>query len=114
MNPPSPPPRLQFHLSYLIYLLTLSAVSLALLRRSLNGGGSWPMTAVISSYLAVLTAYFAFRLPVLLRRLTRHRAAARLRREEMSRYLSEKQRAARSQRDVPVSGDEAKQGGFSS
>jgi hypothetical protein len=77
-------PRIQFRLSYLIYLLTLVAVGFAVLRRVFEMEAGWQFNATMAAYVAVLTMYFALRFPILIRRLARSRHAIRARRAEMA------------------------------
>jgi hypothetical protein len=83
---------LQFRLSYLLYLLTLVALGSALLRRVLDIRGGWQFTAVMAVYLAALVAYFAIRVPLLVRRLGQQRRRDVARRAELKRMLDEARR----------------------
>ena len=87
-EPAARSPRFQFRLSYLVYLLTLVALGFALLRRVIDIGGGWRMNAGMAIYLAALTAYFAFRFPILVGRFRRRQQKLQARRAELSQHIS--------------------------
>lgn len=97
MNPDSPfRPRFQFRLSYLIYLLTVIALALAILRRLFDIGGGWQLNLVFVVYLAALTAYFSLRFPFLLRRLWQGRQRIAAQQASRQQFLDQARGRGRS------------------
>lgn len=85
---PSLGKRFQFRLSYLIYLLTLLAIGFVLLRHVFDVQAGWVFNTVMSAWVAALIAYFAFRLPILLRRLTKANRQLRTTRAELANFAA--------------------------
>jgi hypothetical protein len=72
----------------LIYLVTLTAIGLAFLRRMLDISPGYQFIMVMAIYVSVLVAYFAFRFPILIGRLNRSRDSLQSKRTEMVEYAS--------------------------
>lgn len=86
------PRRFQFRLSYLLYLLTLCAIGCALVRPILLLRGGWLVTTLGSLYVASLIAYFAIRVPILVRRLRRSTMSLAAKQLELSEFAAARRR----------------------
>ena len=67
------PRRFQFRLSYLIYLITLSAIGFAVLRHLVGQDRDWVLNTSATLYVLAWIAYFGIRVPILWRRMRRAR-----------------------------------------
>jgi uncharacterized membrane protein YedE/YeeE len=89
-NDASPPlPLYQFRLRYLIYLVTLAAIGSAVLRHLFDIGAGYQFGLVMSVYVVVLIAYFAFRFPLLVGRLTRSRRKLTASRKDLRDFANQ-------------------------
>lgn len=80
--------RIQFHLSYLIYLLTLAALAFAALRRVYDANVGRSFNTVMFVAIVVMSLYFAIRIPILVRRLRERNRVIQSLRAEMERQAN--------------------------
>src|SRR5688572_27826595 len=84
-----PPKRLQFRLSYLLYVLTVFAVGFAALRRVIFHHLEWKMTTFELVLVGALIAYFVIRVPILFRRWRRGASKVASHKQQMSELVAE-------------------------
>ena len=81
--------KLQFRLSYLIYLLTLFAIAFAILRRFMWPDAGWMFLTSVAIPVFTVTFYFAVRFPILLSRLMKGRRVVAAKKVEMVQLADE-------------------------
>lgn len=87
---PTRPRRLQFRLSYLLYLITLFALGFALVRLVISVRGGWLMNTAGTLYLLALVIYFGVRLPILFRRWRSGARQMEAKRQELTAFAAQR------------------------